>query len=85
MDIVSESARKRPGFAEEISKDLIYLQLQLNKLLFVIKVVDVNNLISFIAIQWFRIIALPYRPFLRDILGDILSDISENTYCCTSY
>ena len=25
VDIVSESARKRPGFAEEISKDLIYL------------------------------------------------------------
>ena len=25
VDIVSESARKRPGLAEEISKDLIYL------------------------------------------------------------
>ena len=25
VDIVSESARKRPGFIEEISKDLIYL------------------------------------------------------------
>ena len=25
VDIVSESARKRTGFAEEISKDLIYL------------------------------------------------------------
>ena len=25
VDIVSESARKRPWFAEEISKDLIYL------------------------------------------------------------